>query len=104
MVCEIGRKLASRSHSEDDDQRFLLRLAACHKWSPPGINSGPVLFDIFMNDLDYMIESILTKSAINTKLGGEVNTSEGRDILQSDPDRLEEWASKSSMKFNEKKV
>jgi len=36
----------------------------------------------------------------DTKLSGEVNLSEGRDTLQEDLDRLEEWANKNLMKFN----
>lgn len=50
----------------------------------------PHTVQIFINDPDYEIESTLTKFADNTKLGDEMNISEGRDILQSDPDRLEE--------------
>lgn len=39
-------------------------------------------------------------SADDTKLHDEVNMSEGKVILQGDLDRLEEWASNKSMKFN----
>lgn len=35
--------------------------------------------------------------ADDTKLGGEVNVSEGKAILQSDLESLEEWASKNYM-------
>ena len=41
VVCEMGRKLANRLHSEGGDQWFLLRLAASHEWDPPGTNTGP---------------------------------------------------------------
>jgi len=40
VMCEIGRKLVHWLHSEGD-QWFLIRLAACHKFSSPGINRGP---------------------------------------------------------------
>ncbi|GAB0181643.1 mitochondrial enolase superfamily member 1 [Grus japonensis] len=59
-----------------------------------------MLFNIFINALDNSIGSSLTKSGGDTKLGGEVDTSEGRAILQRDLDRLEEWASKDCMKFS----
>ncbi|GAB0178329.1 hypothetical protein GRJ2_000298200 [Grus japonensis] len=56
-----------------------------------------MLFNIFINDLDDGIESTITKFADDTKLGGEVDTIEGKAILQRDLGRVEEWASKTSM-------
>ncbi|KAK4828635.1 hypothetical protein QYF61_000283 [Mycteria americana] len=55
---------------------------------------------IFINDLVDGIESTLTKFTDDTKLGHEVDTSEGRAIVQRDLDNLEEWTSKNCMKFN----
>ena len=64
---------------------------------------GPVLFNIFINDLDEAIEGILIKFADNTKLGGVANTSDERTTIQSDLDRLEEWAIDNKMDFNREK-
>ncbi|KAK4806645.1 hypothetical protein QYF61_021241 [Mycteria americana] len=54
-------------------------------------------------DLDDGIKRTLMKFADDTKLSGEVDTSEGRSTLQEDLDRLEEWANKNLMKFSKDK-
>jgi len=41
VVCEMGGKLANGPHTEGGDQWLLFKLAACHKWGPPGIDTGP---------------------------------------------------------------
>lgn len=62
-----------------------------------------MLFNILKNDLDDVIESTFTKSADDTKPGGEKNTSEGWAILQRNLGRLDEWESEKNMKFNRDK-
>ena len=61
------------------------------------------MFTIFINDVDERIESILSKFADYTKLGGVADAPEGCATIQQDLDRLESWAGRNLIKCNKSK-
>ena len=69
---------------------------------PQGSVLGPLLFLIFIDDLDDFAPLIknLSKFADDTKLGHPVLNDEDRNILQSQLDSLSMWAETWGMQFN----
>jgi hypothetical protein len=69
---------------------------------PQGSVLGPILFLIYINDLDGAVQNgcVLKKFADDTKLGKRVTSVHDRDELQRALDALCAWAEEWGMKFN----
>ena len=61
---------------------------------------GPVLFLIYINDLDNGVQNWILKFADDTKLFGRVRNSEDGRRLQQDLDKLIQWSEDWQMLFN----
>ena len=67
---------------------------------PQGSVLGPLLFNIYINDLDGGVKSKLFKLADDTNLGGEVDSRGGGDQIQESIDTCIDWAKDWQMEFN----
>ena len=81
----------------------------CSTWRPvtsgvpQGSILGPILFAIYINDLEDKFEDIVTiikKFADDTKLAHKVNSEADREILQTCLNQLWSWANEWGMAFN----
>ena len=70
---------------------------------PQGSVLGPVLFLIYINDIDSNLLCAISKFADDTKLSNTVNCNKDRDQLQLDLQHLVEWSTKWQMPFNDTK-
>ena len=67
---------------------------------PRGSVLGPLLFNIFRNDLDVNVRGMVSKVADESKLGGIIDTKEGYQKLHGDLDQLGKWAEDWQIDFN----
>ena len=70
---------------------------------PQGSVLGPLLFLIYINDLDNVVNSDISKFADDTKIGRRINSHQDSDQLQRDLDKMHEWTIKWQMNFNTSK-
>jgi hypothetical protein len=97
----IGAWLSGRK------QRVVLN-GACSGWEnvlsgvPQGSVLGPILFLVFINNLDAMahLSTEIKKFADDTKLAQEIKSAADNGHLQASLDRLTEWAETWGMSFN----
>lgn len=70
---------------------------------PQGSVLGPLLFNIFINDLSQNVNSPVLHFADDTKLFRKISGTEDAAILQTDLDSALKWATENRMEFNTSK-
>jgi len=67
---------------------------------PQGSVLGPILFLVYINDIDLVVENNIMKFADDTKLYGIVSDQAQAESIQNDLNGLTLWTSRWQMKFN----
>jgi len=60
----------------------------------------PMLFNVFINELDDSMECTLQKFTVYSKLGGTVDKRGGKAANQEDLDSMQKWTCSNCKKFN----
>ena len=89
----------------DRKQRVVINGKAS-KWAnvtsgvPQGSVLGPVLFLVYINDIDEGVTGIISKFADDTKIANTVASNDQVKEMQNNLDRLSEWGQTWQMNFN----
>ncbi len=67
---------------------------------PQGSVLGPVLFVIYINDIDLELNSLIAKFADDTKIGNSVISDCDGQSLQKDLRKISAWSDRWDMPFN----
>ncbi|PKU40558.1 rna-directed dna polymerase from mobile element jockey-like [Limosa lapponica baueri] len=102
MNHSVDKELAGWPHSKSCSQQLGVQVVT--SGAPQRLVLAPVLFNIFVGDMDCGTECTLSKSADDTNLCDEVNMLKGRDDIQRDLDRFQRWAHVNLTKSNEAQV
>ena len=70
---------------------------------PQGSVLGPLLFLIYINDIDDNLDSSLVKFADDTKIYRRINSNQDAQKLQDDINTMQSWSERWQMKFNPEK-
>ncbi|KAJ7415088.1 RNA-directed DNA polymerase from mobile element jockey-like [Pitangus sulphuratus] len=108
ILLDFSKTFSTVSHSVLLE-KLPIRQMEKYGWQPvttgvlQGSTSCPVFFNILIDNIGAGLEVILSKFANNTKLGGAIDSLEGREAMQRDLEKSEGWAINNPMKFNEGK-
>ncbi len=75
-------------------------------WTPvtSGVSQGfvlePVLFIIYINDIDVVLNNFIAKFADDTKIGNSIITDHDRMSIQEDLRKISEWSQRWERPFN----
>ena len=70
---------------------------------PHGSVLGPILFLLFISDINANIESIASMFADDTRVLGNIATEEDVEKMQEDLTKIYKWAEENNMLFNNNK-
>ncbi len=70
---------------------------------PHGSVLGPVLFILYINDIDLDLNNFISKSGDDTKIGNAVFSEGASPSLQEDLRKVSDWSVKWEMTFNKNK-